>query len=76
MPRRDYLTDEQVEKEIERLQDSEMVRLAKREEYVRNRRRQYLYSLRSYEKKGKELAKSGITMDVLDSMLKGCSNDE
>ena len=76
MPRRDYLTDEQVEKEIERLQDSEMVRLAKREEYVRNRRRQYLYSLRSYEKKGKELAKSGITMDVLDSMLKGCNNDE
>ena len=69
------LTDEQVEKEIDRLQNSELVRLAKREEYVRNRRRQYLYSLRSYEKKGKELAKSGITMDVLDSMLKGCGND-
>ena len=29
--------------------------LAKKEEYVRNRRRQYLYCLRSYEKKGKEL---------------------
>lgn len=71
-----FLTDEQVEKEIERLQESEMVRLAKREEYVRNRRRQYLYSLRSYEKKGKELAKSGITMEVLDSMLKGCGSDD
>lgn len=70
------LTDEQVEKEIDRLQNSELVRLAKREEYVRNRRRQYLYSLRSYEKKGKELAKSGITMDVLDSMLKGCGSDD
>lgn len=70
------LTDEQVEREIDRLQNSELVRLAKREEYVRNRRRQYLYSLRSYEKKGKELKKSGITMDVLDSMLKGCGNDE
>ncbi len=69
------LTDEQVEKEIDRLQNSELVRLAKREEYVRNRRRQYLYSLRSYEKKGKELAKSGITMEVLDSMLKGCDSD-
>jgi hypothetical protein len=69
------LTDEQVEKEIDRLQNSELVRLAKREEYVRNRRRQYLYSLRSYEKKGKELAKSGITMKVLDSMLKGCGED-
>lgn len=70
------LTDEQVEREIDRLQNSELVRLAKREEYVRNRRRQYLYSLRSYEKKGKELKKSGITMDVLDSMLKGCGSDE
>ena len=70
------LTDEQVEKEIDRLLNSEFVRLAKREEAVRNRRRQYLYSLRSYEKKGKELAKSGITMDVLDSMLKGCGSDD
>ena len=69
------LTDEQVEREIDRLQNSDLVRLAKREEYVRNRRRQYLYSLRSYEKKGKELAKSGITMEVLDSMLKGCDSD-
>lgn len=69
------LTDDQVEREIDRLQNSELVRLAKREEYVRNRRRQYLYSLRSYEKKGKELKKSGITMDVLDSMLKGCDNE-
>lgn len=75
MARRDYLTDEQVEREIERLVDSDMVKLAKREEYVRNRRRQYLYSLRSYEKKGKELAEAGITMSVLDSMLKGCAED-
>ena len=58
------LTDEQVEKEIDRLLNSEFVRLAKREEAVRNRRRQYLYSLRSYEKKGKELAKSGITIAI------------
>ena len=70
------LTDDQVEREIDRLQNSDLVKLAKREEYVRNRRRQYLYSLRSYEKKGKELKKSGITMDVLDSMLKGCGCDE
>ena len=65
-----HLTDEQVEREIEKLRNSDFVKLAKREEYVRNRRRQYLYTLRSYEKKGKELFESGITMDVLDSMLK------
>lgn len=71
-----FLTDEQVEREIERLLGSDLVKLAKKEEYVRNRRRQYLYSLRSLEKKGKELAKAGITMEVLDSMLKGCGNDD
>lgn len=76
MARRDYLTDEQVEREIKRLLDSPNVKLAKKEEYVRNRRRQYLYCLRSLEKKGKELAKSGITMEVLDSMIKGCCNDD
>lgn len=75
--KKDYLTDDQVEKEIERLQESKYVRLAKKEEYVRTRRRQYLYCLRSYEKKGKDLAASGITMDVLDSMLNGgCDYDD
>ena len=76
MARRDYLTDEEVEQEIEKLLESPDVKLAKKDEYVKNRRRQYLYSLRSYEKKGKELAKAGITMRLLDSMLKGCGIDE
>ena len=65
-----YLTDEMVEKEIERLQKSEFVKLAKKEERMRFRRRQQLYSLRLYEKKGKELAKSGITLETLETMLK------
>lgn len=64
------LTDEQVEKEIERLSESEFVKLAKKEENIRYRRRQYLYCLRSYEKKGKELAEAGITMEMLEQMAK------
>ena len=76
MARREYLTDEQVEQEIELLLESPDVKLAKKEEYVRNRRRQYLYTLRSYEKKGKELAKKGITMRLLNSMLEGCGKDD
>lgn len=76
MAKKDYLTDEQVEKEIERLRESELVKLAKKEEYVRNRRRQYLYTLRTYEKKGKELKKAGLTIEILDSMLKGCATDD
>lgn len=62
------LTDEQVEAEIERLKKSQFVKLAKKEEQIRYRRRQYLYCLRQYEKKGKELSKSGITIEMLESM--------
>ena len=73
---KEHLTDEQVETEIAMLLESPNVKLARKDEYVRNRRRQYLYSLRCYEKKGKELAKMGITMRLLESMLKGCDDDE
>lgn len=62
------LSDEQVEIEIERLKNSHFVKLAKKEEQIRLRRRQYLYSLRTYEKKGKELAKAGITIEMLESI--------
>ena len=64
------LTDEQVENEIEKLKNSHFVKLAKKEEQIRLRRRQYLYCLRTYEKKGKELAKAGITMEMLESIEK------
>ena len=64
----DFLTDEAVEKEISRLQNSPFVKLARKEERIRNRRRQYLYSLRLYEKKGQQLASQGVTMESLDSL--------
>lgn len=66
---RECLTDEQVEKEIARLQESPYVKLANKERRVRNRRRMYLYGLRQLEKKGKALEQAGITADVLDSMF-------
>ncbi len=65
---REILTDEQVEEEIARLRDSEFVRLAKREKRIRDRRRQYLYQLRSYEKKGRALAEAGITLETLNCL--------
>ena len=76
MAKKDILTDEEVEREIERLKNSKYVKLAKKEEYVRTRRRQYLYSLRTYYKKGEELASAGITIEGLDAMLKGCGDDD
>ena len=64
------LTDEQVEKEIARLLESEAVKLAKHEQRLKYRRRQYLYQLRDYEKKGKALIEAGITREMLDAVYK------
>lgn len=66
------LTDAEVETEIERLSGDYHVRLAKKEERIRYRRRQYLYQLRQYEKKGRELEAAGVTMEILESMARGC----
>lgn len=65
---KEFLTDEQVEREIERLTNCEAVRLARREQRIKYRRRQYLYQLRDLEKKGKALMDAGITMELLDDM--------
>lgn len=63
-----FLSDEEVEQEIERLNNSEMVALARREARLKYKRRQYLYQLRDLEKKGKALMEAGITREVLDAM--------
>lgn len=73
---RETLTDEQVEREIAQLQKSPYVKLAEKERRVRNRRRMYLYGLRQMEKKGRELERSGITMEVLDNMGKEIDYDD
>ena len=65
---REFLTDEQVEKEIDRLNASPLVKLAKKEQRIRYKRRQYLYQLRNLEKRGRELQKAGITMDILNGL--------
>lgn len=62
------LTDEQVEQEIERLRQSPHVALARREQRIRYRRRQFLYTLRDLEKKGKALERAGINMEVLNAL--------
>lgn len=65
----EFLTDEQVDIEIERLTNSEEVQLARKEQRIKYKKRQYLYQLRFYEKRGKELKKEGITMDNIDEKL-------
>lgn len=77
MKEKEYgLTDEEVEAEIARLNSSEAVALARHEQRLKYRRRQYLYQLRDYEKKGKALMAAGMTREVLDGLYKNSSDDE
>ena len=77
MKEKDYgLTDEEVEREIERLNASPAVALARREQRLKYKRRQYLYQLRDLEKKGIALLAAGITREVLDAMYSSCEEEE
>ena len=77
MKEKEYgLTDEQVEAEIARLNASEAVALARHEQRLKYRRRQYLYQLRDYEKKGNALIEAGMTREVLDALYKNGNEDE
>ena len=73
---KEFLTDQDVEVEIERLLNSDEVKLAKKEQRILYKRRQYMYQLRSMEKRGKQLTKKGITMDNIEMMLFGDTEDE
>lgn len=65
---REFLTDAQVEEEIERLRESPLVKLARRERRLQYKRRQFLYSLRELEKHGQKLQSAGITLEILDGL--------
>ena len=65
MPR-EFLTDEEVEREIARLTATEAVKLARREQRIKYRRRQQLYTLRALEKRGLQMMEEGVTMEALD----------
>ncbi len=73
--RKDFLTDQEVELEIERLLDSEEVKLAKKEQRILYKRRQYMYQLRNLEKRGIQLADKGITIDNIEAKLFGNTDD-
>lgn len=69
------MTDIEVETEIARLKNSEEVKLAKIEERIKNRRKQYMYCLRVYEKRGREMMQNGITLDNIEELY-GSEADE
>lgn len=73
---KEWLTDEQVEKEIERLRKSPLVKLARKELRLKYKRRQFLYQLRDLEKRGKKLQESGMTCEMLDAIENEGIGDE
>ena len=72
---KELLTDEQVAEEVARLKESEYVRLAQKEIRLKSKRRKYLYQLRWLEKRGKQLAADGVTLEKVDQGLMVHVND-
>lgn len=58
-------TEEQVEQEIKTLNESPHVQLARKEQRNKYLKQQRLYQLRWLEKRGRELADAGVTMETL-----------
>jgi hypothetical protein len=63
------LTNEAFKAEIERLKASENVKLARKEQRLKYKQRQFLYQLRNLEKRGKALAAQGYTLDNLEALI-------
>lgn len=73
---KDFLTDEQVVEEVERLKESDYVHLAQKEIRLKYKQRKWLYQLRYLEKRGKQLAAEGMTMENIEALLAAIPIDE
>lgn len=67
--------DELVDAEIERLRQTDAVKLAQKERRLQMRKRKYLADLRWLEKRGKALMAEGWTADTLELLYKEITED-
>lgn len=74
--RRTFMTDEDIEKELAELKASPYVQLARREQRLKYKYRQQLYTLRNLDKRGRELADIGVTLDKIDEYLETLEKEE
>ena len=74
--KRKYTPEELVDAEIERLKQTEAVKLAQKEQRLINRKRKYLADLRWLEKRGKQLLAEGWTADTLDLLYKNIPEEQ
>lgn len=70
MARAKYTPDDLIDAEIERLNKSEAVKLAQKEQRLKARKRKYLADLRWLEKRGKVLMADGWTLDTLELLFR------
>ena len=75
MAHKNYIPDDQLDAEIDRLTHSDAVKLARLEQQIAYKKRQYLYQLRWYEKRGLQLMENGVTMESLDMMDSSMEED-
>ena len=75
MPRK-FTPEELLDAEIDRLKQTEAVKLAQKEQRILNRKRKYLADLRWLEKRGKALMSEGWTADTLDLLYKKITEDD
>lgn len=76
MRTKEPMTDEEILNECERLTQSEAVKLARKEQRLIYRARQYLYTLRNLEKRGHELMSKGITYKNIEERLFGDTGED
>ena len=76
MPKRKPTPEELIDAEIERLKQTDAVKLAQKEQRLIHRKRKYLADLRWLEKRGKALMAEGWTWDTIDLMFKDIPDDD
>lgn len=74
MSSKNWLTDEQVEKEIAVLRDDPDVKLARAEARIQYKRRQYLYGLRDLKKRGQKIRNNPEYQWLVDT-VEGSSDE-
>lgn len=75
MARRIPTPEELIDAEIERLKQTDEVKLAQKYQRLVNRKRKYMADLRWLEKLGKKLMDEGWTMDTIELLFKDIPDD-
>ncbi len=67
--------EELIDAEIERLKQTDEVKLAQKYQRLVNRKRKYMADLRWLEKRGKQLMAEGWTMDTIELLFQDIPDD-